>query len=198
MADTLDLARPLPVGSAARHASGWWGMWCLIATEASLFGYLLFSYGYLAARAHGDWVPELPRLRIALPNTILLLASSAVLYWGERGIRNGRRARLAVSLSLTLAMGLGFSALQGLEWRNKTFHPGDSAYASSYFIITGFHMLHVAAGLVTLAFLLAWTLLAKFGAERHCAVSVGALYWHFVDAVWLAVFTALYLTPYLQ
>jgi heme/copper-type cytochrome/quinol oxidase subunit 3 len=75
--------------------------------------------------------------------------------------------------------------------------PWDSAYASSYFTITGFHMMHVVVGLIVLAALLWWSALGKFGEHRHAAVSIGALYWHFVDVVWLAVFFTLYVTPHL-
>jgi heme/copper-type cytochrome/quinol oxidase subunit 3 len=197
MDDTLDLSRPLPAGSAARQASGWWGMWGLIATEAALFSYLLFSYGYLAMRSHGGWLPELPKFGIALPNTILLLASSVVLYWAETGIRKGRQGRLVAGLAITLAMGIGFVLAQVAEWKAKHMMPWDSAYASSYFTITGFHMMHVVVGLLVLAALLLWSALGKFGPQRHAAVSIGALYWHFVDVVWLAVFFTLYVTPHL-
>jgi heme/copper-type cytochrome/quinol oxidase subunit 3 len=196
--ETLDNASPLPIGSVGKLASGWWGMCCLIATEAALFAYLLFAYFYLGSQSHGGWVPELPKLNLALPNTVLLLASSFVLYWGERGIKQGRRGRLAAGLGLTTAMGLVFVAVQGLEWHNKTFHISDSAYASSYFTTTGFHMLHVVGGLIMLVVLLAWTMMGKFSVERYAAVSIGVLYWHFVDVVWLCVFTAFYVLPYLH
>lgn len=199
MADILEIVQPLPVGLGNKSASsGWWGMWCLIATEAALFAYLLFGYFYLGSQAHGGWVPEPPKLKIALPNTILLLASSFVLYWGERGIRQGRQGRLTAGLAVTLIMGIAFMGLQGLEWHNKRFHLGDNAYASSYFVTTGFHMLHVAAGLLILAVLFACALGNSFSAERHIPVSIGALYWHFVDIVWLSVFATFYITPYLH
>ena len=198
MADTLDTTSRLPVGNVGKLASGWWGMCCLIATEAALFAYLLFSYFYLGSQSHGGWVPELPRLNVALPNTLLLIASSFVLNWGERGVRQGERGRLLTGLGLTVLLGLVFVGLQALEWHNKPFGLGDNAYASSYFITTGFHMLHVIGGLVMLAVLLLWASAGKFSAERHAAVSIGSLYWHFVDIVWLCVFSAFYLLPYID
>ena len=198
MAETTALPRSLPVGSVGQRASGWWGMWCLIATEASLFAYLLFSYFYLASQSHGGWLPELPKLRIALPNTFILIASSFLLYWGETGIRKGRRGRLLLGLSGTFVLGTVFAALQGFEWRAQKFAMSDNAYASSYFVTTGFHMAHVLIGLLVIATLFLWAALGKFGAERHAAVSIGGLYWHFVDVVWLAVFTTFYLQPYLH
>ena len=197
MAENLTLNRELPVGSAGDHALGRPGMWMLIATEAALFAYLIFSYVYLAGQTRGAWVPELPRLRLAVPNTVLLIASSFVLYWGERSIRQGGRGKLLASLGLTFLMGSTFAVVQVLEWSNKHFKPADSAYASTYFVTTGFHLAHVAGGLLIIAALFLWTLLGKFDARRHAAVSIGALYWHFVDAVWIVVFTTFYLSPYL-
>ena len=72
-----------------------------------------------------------------------------------------------------------------------------NTYGSLYFTITGFHMAHVAAGLLMLAALFVWTLLGTFDRWRSTPVSVGVIYWHFVDAVWLAVFLTFYVTPYL-
>jgi heme/copper-type cytochrome/quinol oxidase subunit 3 len=187
----------LPVGSVGHKASGWLGMWAVIATEASLFAYLLFSYAYLASQAHGGFVPEAPKFGIAGPNTVLLIASSFVLYWGESGIKKGQRGRLMIGLALSFAMGVVFAGLQLLEWSKKSYGPSSDAYASSYFITTGFHMAHVIGGLVIIAVLFLWAAIGKFSHERHSAVSIGALYWHFVDAVWLAVFAAFYVSPYL-
>ena len=195
MEEAIRLNRALPVGSAGHRASGWWGMWCLIATEAALFAYLLFSYFYLGAQAQTHWIPELPKFRLALPNTLLLIASSAVLYWGERGIRHNSVGRLNLALLVTIIMGSGFAVIQALEWHDKKFRLWDSAYASSYYMTTGFHMAHVVGGLLILLLLLFWSLLGKFDHHRHAAVSIGALYWHFVDVVWLAVFTVFYATP---
>ncbi len=198
MAETISTTDRLPVGSMSHQAPGWWGMWCLIATEGSLFAYLLFSYFYLQAQAPSIWVPELPKLRVALPNTFILIASSFVLYWGERGIRQGKQRRLVLGVLITIAMGIVFVGLQGVEWHAKKFHPADNAYASSYFTTTGFHMAHVVVGLLVLVALLIWSAMGKFSAERHAAISIGALYWHFVDVVWLSVFTTYYLLPYIH
>ena len=195
MDEAMQLSQSLPVGSVGHRATGWQGIWCLIATEAALFAYLLFGYFYLGSQAQGPWVPELPKLKLALPNTVLLIASSFVLYWGESGIRKNLHGRLSLSLFVTTLMGAGFTAVQLLEWSHKSFTPSSNAYASTYFITTGFHLLHVAAGLLILLLLLLWSLQKKFDARRHAAVSIGALYWHFVDVVWLAVFTTFYLTP---
>ncbi len=186
----------LPLGSPGRLAPGWSGMLAVLVTEAALFAYLLFSYFYLATQSTGAWPPEgPPQIAIAATNTLILLASSACAIWAERGIRLGRKARLIGGLAGALGLGIVFAAIQCLEWRSRGFTLRTDAYGSLYFTITGFHMAHVVAGLLMLAALLAWSMLGYFDSRRHAAVSIGTLYWHFVDAVWIAVFAAIYLTP---
>lgn len=173
-------------------------MLTLVATEAALFAYLLFSYFYVASQAHGAWPPEgLPKLRIAVPDTIILIIGSLTMVWGERGIRRGDRKQLLLGIAATLVLGIVFIALQGIEWSGKSFSPHSGAYGSLYFTITGFHLLHVLAGLIMLAILFLWTSFDYFGARRHAAVSIGVIYWHFVTVVWLAVFSTFYVAPYL-
>ncbi len=189
---------PLPVGSKGRLSSGWWGMLTVIATEAALFAYLLFSYFYIASQAHGMWPPDgLPKLRIAVPGTLVLIAGSVTMWWGERGIRAGNRKQLLWGLAVTIILGIVFLGLQAIEWGNKPYWLASNVYASLYFTVTGFHMAHVVVGLLLLAALFLWTALDYFGARRHSAVSIGVIYWHFVTIVWVAVFTTFYVTPYL-
>lgn len=196
--ETMRLDAPLPVGSKGRLSSGWWGMWGVIATEAALFSYLLFSYLYIASQSGGPWpTGGLPKLQIALPDTFILIAASVTMWWGERGIMRGRPARLPLGIVATLVLGGIFLGLQLLEWKRKPFSITKDAYGSLYFTITGLHMAHVIVGLLMLVVLLAWTLLGNFNQRRHAAVSIGAIYWHFVTVVWLFVFGTLYVTPYL-
>jgi heme/copper-type cytochrome/quinol oxidase subunit 3 len=189
-------ATTLPEVAADHRTPGWWGMMATIATEAALFAYLLFSYYYLASQTTGAWPPDgVPGLRLALPNTFVLLASSVCVWWAERGIKRGSRASAVLGLALGFLLGLIFVVVQVFEWLSKTFSVSSHAYGSLYFTITGFHMAHVAGGLIMLAVLFIWTAMRYFGAQRHAAISIGAVYWHFVDAVWLLVFTTFYLTP---
>jgi cytochrome c oxidase subunit 3 len=192
--------RALPAGSMGQRASGWFGVWCVVVTEAAIFAYLIFGYFYFASQPHpGGWPPGgPPRLTLAGPNTLILLASSVALWWGERGLRrHGRKAQTLIGLAVALVLGCVFVAVQLLEWKAKDFGPTTNAYGSFYFTLTGFHLAHVAAGLVTLLVLLIWSALGYFNPERHAPIAIGAIYWHFVDAVWLVVFATLYLTPYL-
>ncbi len=188
---------PLPIGSPGRKASGWFGMITLIITEASLFLYLLFSYYYFALWGSGSFVPSLPKFDLAVPGTAILLLSSVTVWWGERGARNGSRRQMALGLIATVVLGSVFVVIQLVEWAQKPFHFNSSTYSALYFTVTGFHMAHVVIGLIILAVLLLWDGLGYFDRRRHAAFTIGAIYWHFVDAVWLAVFFTIYVTPYL-
>ncbi len=171
-------------------------MLTLIATEAALFAYLLFSYFYLASHALGAWPPSgAPNLRIAGPGTLILISGSVVMWWGERGIKRGNRRQLQLGLCAALALGIIFLAMQGFEWHGEPFNLPTGVYSSLYFTITGFHMLHVIVGLLMLSVLLLWNSFGYFSADRHSAASIGATYWHFVTIVWLAVFFTIYIAP---
>jgi cytochrome c oxidase subunit III len=199
MAEAI-LSQPgqLPVGPIRRHGIGWWGAGTLIATEAALFGYLLFSYYYLGAtNPTGSLLEPTPSLKLALPNTLLLLASSGAAWFGEQGILKLKRAQALSGFALAFLMGTGFAAVQVIEWRAKSYGIGLSSYSSLYFVTTGFHMAHVLVGLLVLAALVLWTALDYFSPRRRLVVSAGVLYWHFVDVIWIFVFTTYYLTPYL-
>lgn len=194
------LAQPqnLPVGPVGRHGIGYWGAGTLIATEAALFAYLLFCYYYIGASAPPGWLLEPhPTFKLALPNTILLIASSFAAWFGERGILQRHRGQALFGFGLAFVMGTVFAGVQYLEWHAKTYRLGTSSYASLYYVTTGFHMSHVIVGLVVLLALFAWTALDYFSPRRRLTVSAGVLYWHFVDVVWLFVFTTYYITPYL-
>ncbi len=185
----------LPRDGYGHCATGWWGMMLLIATEAMLFAYLLLAYFYIGAQSSA-WPPHrMPELRLALPNTIILLLSSGTMLWAERGIRRGRRGRLVLGMIATIVLGAVFLAIQVVEYRHKAFTPQTDGYGSLFYTITGFHGAHVFVGLLVLVIVLVRALMGHFGEGRHLAVSNAAAYWHFVDVVWLFVFTSLYLTP---
>ncbi len=188
---------PRPGLSAGRagHDVGWWGMMVLLATEAALFSYLLASYFYVGVQ-HPSWPSSGPLpLALVAPNTALLVASSGAAWWADRGAQAGRRGRLIGGLALTIAMGAVFLGVQSVEWSRLEFRPQTDAYGSLFFTITGLHGLHVFAGLLALTHALLRALTGAFAPGRTLEVNNVILYWHFVDVVWLVVFTSLYLAP---
>ena len=200
MSERIRLRGKLPVGAMDTRASGWWAMIFTVFTEASLFSYLLFSYYYLAVQPHMPGTfPEggQPDLTLAIPNTLILLASSVAVGWAQLGIEHGNKWRLVWGLGAGAVLGLIFLVIQVFEWAQKPFGLSSTPYSSLYFVITGFHMAHVVVGVLMLSALTWWSGKGYFNSRRFAHIHIGALYWHFVDAVWLAVFFTFYLTPLL-
>jgi heme/copper-type cytochrome/quinol oxidase subunit 3 len=194
---TLRFRDPLPSASAVERPAGWWGMVWLCATEASLFACLIASFFFLrgsvdAFRAGGG---HYPNLKLPLVMTAVLLTSSVSMWWSERGIKAGNETQLRIGYAVTFVLGAVFLALQTIEFRANPIGPTVSAHQSIFYTTTGFHGAHVAMGLLMNLFvqLRAWR--GHFSSARHLAVTNVALYWHFVDAVWIVILLSLYLSP---
>ena len=192
------VAAPAAAAPVGGRDLAWWGLMCLIVAEGMLFAFLLASYFYVES-THGTWPPSgPPSLRIVGPNTALLVASSGAMWWADRASTRGQRGGLVAGLAVTFLMGATFLAFQMVEYQREEFRPQTDAYGSLFYTITGFHGAHVLAGLLFIAHTLLRALAGHFrGGGEHPAVRNTAYYWHFVDVVWLVVFTSLYLTPYL-
>jgi cytochrome c oxidase subunit 3 len=194
----METLRKLPIGAIDTRASGWWAMIFVLFTEAALFAYLLFSYFYLAVQPHeAGTFPQggMPSLALALPNTFILLASSVAVAWAQLNIEHDDSRRLTLGLGVGAILGVIFLAIQYVEWAEKPFSIASSPYGSLYFTVTGFHMAHVAVGVIVLIVLSVWSALRYFNRVRYAPIHIGALYWHFVDAVWLVIFFTFYVTP---
>lgn len=198
MAEAIPTTLTLPTLAENQQSSGWWGMLAMIVTEAALFGYLLFTYFYLAAQTELHWPPDgLPILLLPSVNTAILLASSGCVWASERCLRHRQRLWSVAAMALAFCLGVCFIGIQLHEWQIQPNGMTANLYGSLYFTITGFHMLHVLVGLIILLMLLLWIALGYFDDRHYAAIAIGGLYWHFVDVVWLFVFTTLYITPYL-
>ena len=125
----------LPVGSIGRHANGWWGMMMLIVTEGALFACLLFAYYYAAVQHSREWLPEeLPNFKLSLPETIILLLSSVVVWRGEFLLKQGRGGGVtAIYLAAGALMEIAFIAIEATEWATQKFTPFSSSYGSLFF-----------------------------------------------------------------
>jgi cytochrome c oxidase subunit 3 len=198
-ASNMAMAGTLPRETAGVRSTGWWGMVAFVVTEATLFGALISSYFYLRSGAI-QWPPdgiEKPVLTLPLIMTVILLSSSIPMAAAEMSIKRGSQAGLRLGLFIAMVLGVLFLAFQVIEYSSKTFTPRTNVYGSLFFIITGFHMAHVIAGLIMLFFLFVWSAMGYFDRLRNAPVTIGAFYWHFVDVVWICVFFSLYVTPHL-
>lgn len=192
----------LPRHAEGPRAFGWWGMVWLIATEATLFAALIASYFFIRFRSGVVWPPdgiEAPRLGLPVLMSVVLLSSSIPVHYAERAIKRGRQMGLRVGLALGFVLGGAFIVMTlGIEWAQTLteFTPRTNAYGSFFYTILGFHGMHVIVGLVMNAWIQVRAWHGAFDSERHLSVQNFAMYWHFVDAVWVAVFATLYLSPH--
>jgi heme/copper-type cytochrome/quinol oxidase subunit 3 len=188
---------PLAVPTAKPvYPTAWWGMATLIATESMVFVILLGAYFFLRAST-SPWPPAGitgPELKLAVPFSFVLWGSSIPVFYAERAIRRGSQRGLRLGLFVSACMGLAFLGFTAKDFHDLTFGWRDNAYGSIFYTIVGLHALHVLIGLFmnVVVEIKAWQ--GKFSETRHLTVEVFGLYWHFVDAVWLFVFAALFLS----
>jgi heme/copper-type cytochrome/quinol oxidase subunit 3 len=184
----------VPAAAEEKGSPVFLGLVLFLLSEAFLFGSLFWTYYYLRAET-AVWPPTGVDLRLtmAVINTGILLSSSVSVWWAGRAIRGGRRNGLVVGLVVTMALGSAFLGITIFEWTHETFRPWTSAYGSIFYTLTGFHALHVFAGVVLLLSLLARTLRGRVTAANNKAVEIGSLYWHYVDFIWLIVFSTLFI-----
>lgn len=164
-----------------------------IASEVMFFGGLFGAYFTIRARAD-QWPPAgTPEIEIlvTIVLTIVLASSSVTQHLAVLAIKRDDRSGLARWIGATILLGVAFLVGQGFEYSRLGFVPSDNIFATLFFTITGAHGLHVLGGLVILTIVMLQA--RRFSAEHHGHVEAATLYWHFVDAVWIFVFTALYL-----
>lgn len=186
----------------------WWGMIFFIASEALIFANLIAAYLYLEIRGFqvkdGLWLlPSGEHLPVLFPaiNTIFLLASSFPAIYARRSITSGNQRGLVLGLIGAIILGAIFLCGQAYEYLNlfgEGFTLGYKTFGSAFFTLTGFHGLHVTIGLIILIVCLIRALRGDFTAHKHFAVEAGEMYWHFVDGVWVVVFSTVYLLPLLM
>jgi cytochrome c oxidase subunit 3 len=181
------------------------GTWIFLLSDAFSFGGLLLAYGILRAAAAVWWPAGEPALGINFTAglTFLLICSSVTMVLGVTAAREGDRKRLVRYLALTILGGVLFLVGQfheyfGLHGPGLIEHGlrfGHSARATTFFLVTSFHGFHVLSGVVLLSVMLARTLRGKYDGGNHDAIEAAGLFWHFVDLVWILVFTFVYLIP---
>ncbi|HEX9017649.1 MAG TPA: cytochrome c oxidase subunit 3 [Anaerolineaceae bacterium] len=172
-----------------RIATSRLGLWLFLISDSFVFGGLMVARFYLL----GLHRPDLNQF-LGLTVTSVLLISSFFMNRAEVMISKGNRRGFAVSLIITMALGVLFLAgVVGIEWRTAPFGPGTNAFGAVFYMMTGMHAFHVLTGVVLLGITLRNGLRGKYSAERHWGVEAAANYWHFVDLVWIFFYPALYL-----
>ena len=168
-----------------------------LASELMFFSGLFAAYFTLRASHHGPWSPEGTDLnaRVAGLFTLVLMASSGTIQLAIRALTQGDRRRFQGWVLVTMALALVFLANQGREWVDANFSASSHSFGSAFYVMTGFHGLHVLGGVVAMAFLVGRAMAPRFGAGENdvAAAEVVSYYWHFVDVVWIGLFVTLFI-----
>jgi cytochrome c oxidase subunit 3 len=177
------------------------GMILFIASEVMFFFAFFWAWfsntvPAISKTAHEVWPPEeivpLDTWELPFLNTLILLSSGATLTWAHHALNAGNRSSLKKGLLITIILGVLFTGLQAYEYGHAAFAFTDGIYASAFYLATGFHGFHVIVGTIFLAVCYKRAARGDFTPEAHVGFQSAAWYWHFVDAVWLFLFCAVY------
>jgi cytochrome c oxidase subunit III len=193
---TVRLTSPLVATEWKLPSKGKAAMLALIVGESALFTIFVVAYVfYLGKSLTGPTPAEV--LEIPILGTICLLSSSLSIWRAEHAIASNRMRRFSLWLTVTIALGLFFMVGTALEWKKLIYQDGltvsTNLFGTTFYSLVGLHATHVVLGLVMLSGVLLFTVLGRFEQRQQERFEVIALYWHFVDAVWLVVFSVVYL-----
>jgi cytochrome c oxidase subunit III len=184
------------------HGLNWWGMMFFLSSEALIFANFIAAYLYLEIQnlpRMGGW--RLENVLTPLLFTIILISSSGTVHMAGMAIRKGNMKAYSAWLAFTIILGAIFLGGQGMEYTTLVTGPehltlSSSIFGSSFFTLTGFHGGHVTIGVIFLTIVLIRALRGDFTRDNHFAATAVELYWHFVDIVWIFVFSLVYLVPF--
>ena len=189
---------PPPANQSSRVDPRTLGMLLFIGSEIMLFGSFFAAYFFVRVvnpSAPTEWPPapyEFP-VFVAGVNTCILVTSSFTMHWALQSIKRGERKAFLAGMVLTFLMGLAFLCTQVIEYLNVGFNTGDGAFASVFFGLTGLHGAHVAIGLSLLLMVIIRGFRGHYSPEHHHGVELPGIYWHFVDVMWIVVYSTVYL-----
>jgi cytochrome c oxidase subunit III len=187
---------PPPANRSSRVEPALLGMLLFIISEIMVFGAFFTAYFFIRIVAEpGGWFPidgkDLP-VAVAGVNTAILVSSSLTLHWAQTSIKNGNRFGLQAGMTATFLLGLTFLFIQINEYVHIGFAPQDNAQATVFFSLTGLHGAHVTIGLILLGIVTVRAFRGHFSPEHHHGVEIPGIYWHFVDVMWIVVYTTIY------
>ncbi len=169
--------------------------WFWAFFDASLYSGEAAQYARVAATG-GHWPPAglevLDPWHLPLINTLTLLTSGTTVTWAHHALLNNDRNGLKWGLALTIVLGVLFTSIQAYEYIHAPFAFKGSIYGATFFMATGFHGFHVIIGTIFLCVCLVRAFLGQFTPKQHFGFEAAAWYWHFVDVVWLFLFTCIY------
>ncbi|HWH44676.1 MAG TPA: cytochrome c oxidase subunit 3 [Thermoleophilaceae bacterium] len=171
------------------------GMLLFIISEIMLFGAFFTAYFFIRVVGDAPWPADGDHLPVAVAgvNTAILISSSFTMHWALEGARHENRFALRAGMLTTSLLGLTFLVIQINEYVHIGFSPADHAQGSIFYGLTGLHGAHVFVGLTLLAMTTVRAFRGHFSAKEHRGVEVPGIYWHFVDVMWIVVYTTIYI-----
>jgi cytochrome c oxidase subunit 3/cytochrome o ubiquinol oxidase subunit 3 len=170
-------------------------MFSLIAAESAIFTIFVVAYLFYIGKSVSGPMPK-DVLETPIFITICLLSSSLTIHLAVRALRNAKVGAFGLWWFVTMALGAIFLVGTGREWQRMIFEKGltisTNLFGTTYYSLVGLHAFHVTVGLICITITMIFTFLGKVKAEHSERVDVFSLYWHFVDAVWVIVFTVVY------
>jgi cytochrome c oxidase subunit III len=188
-------AIPVPIRPWTLPSRGRVGMLCLIVAEAAIFTIFVVAYIFYLGKSVTGPTPQV--LEIPIFNTICLLGSSLTIHFADRALDRGQMVPFKILWFLTFTLGAIFLAGTAMEWHRLIYTSGltisTNLFGTTYYSLVGLHAFHVIVGLLGLGLVMALALASKLKQEHAGRVGVLSMYWHFVDAVWVVVFTVVYI-----
>ncbi|MGH2945698.1 MAG: cytochrome c oxidase subunit 3 [Solirubrobacteraceae bacterium] len=170
------------------------GMLLFIISEVMIFGAFFTAYFFIRVVGGADWPAEGTHLPVAIAfvNTCILVSSSLTIHWALESIKAGNRLGLQAGMLTTFLLGATFLFVQINEYVHVGFSPQDHAQGTIFYSLTGLHGAHVFIGLVLLAMVTLRAFRGHYSPTHHYGMEVPGIYWHFVDVMWVIVFTTVY------
>ncbi len=194
-ASTLEHGAPTSTGLSNAKL----GMWAFLASECLLFGALISTFLLFGGREVQGLTPQdVYDIPFTSVSSFVLLMSSLTMVLALAAIQRGDHSKLRVWLMATALLGMVFISGQVYEFTvfvKEGLSIKTNVVASSFFTLTGFHGVHVSGGILMLLSLVGMSLDGRLPTEKAEAVELVGLYWHFVDIVWIVIFTIVYLIP---
>ena len=170
------------------------GMLLFIISEIMVFGAFFTAYFFIRVVQGNEWPAEGTHLPVAIAgvNTAILVSSSLTMHWAQTSIKNGNRIGMQAGMVATFLLGATFLFIQVNEYVHIGFAPHDHAQGSVFYGLTGLHGAHVAVGLTLLGMVTVRAFRGHFTREHHAGLEIPGIYWHFVDVMWIVVYTTIY------
>jgi cytochrome c oxidase subunit III len=186
---------PPPAHRSSRVEPELLGMLLFIISEIMVFGAFFTAYFFIRIAQGNPWPAPgttLP-VEVAGVNTAILVSSSFTIHWAQSSIAKGNRFGLKAGMLTTFLLGCTFLFIQINEYANIGFAPQDAAQQTIFYSLTGLHGAHVFIGLLLLLFVTIRSFRGHYSPESHRGVEVPGIYWHFVDIMWIIVYTTVYI-----